>query len=220
MSLRLWLAGLLVCNVLVFAWAHWIDTDPKRTTEPPAPVRAVVNRPDVAPPVATVETAPVEQRCVSVGPFRDTAETTQAIEAFRTASYEPQSRAQTALINDGHWVYVDTLKSAADQRRTVAAIKRAGIDDVVAMPESDPPFMVSVGTFSDRNRATRRAEVIRGLNIDAKVDVHARSTTFYWLDMEQRPGDEALRLDVLNDNGTSLGGLTITACPVATSDEK
>jgi hypothetical protein len=223
MRLRLVLLGLLVANALVFAWTQWIDTDPVL----PAARAATVTTPTAATGAATpaadsvvAREAPPPQpppRCVSVGPFRDTVETTQAIAAFRTAGYDPQSRAQNAQINDGFWVYVDMVATAAEQRRILAAIKRAGIDDAYAMPEAGARYMVSVGIFSDRDRAEKRAQRVRALDIAAKVDAHARSTTFYWLNMEQRPGDETLRLDVLNGAGAPAGGLTITACPAATS---
>jgi cell division septation protein DedD len=224
MSLRLVLLGLLVANLLVFAWTQWIDADPGL----PAATAAIVTTPTPTPTAATAAATPAAdsvitreaatpQRCVSVGPFRDTAETTQAIEAFRTAGYDPQSRAQNAQINDGFWVYVDSIATVAEQRRILAAIKRAGIDDAYAMPEAGTRYMVSVGIFSDRDRAEKRAQRVRALDIAAKVDAHARSTTFYWLNMQQRSGDETLRLDVLNGAGAPAGGLTITACPAATS---
>jgi hypothetical protein len=222
MSLRLALLGLLVANILVFAWAQWIDTDPVLSSAAVAtvttPAGATAAAPLPAPSLVAPEPPPAAAlRCVSVGPFRDTVETTQAIAAFRTAGYEPHSRVQNAQISDGFWVYVDTVASVAEQRRILATIKRAGIEDAYAMPEAGARYMVSVGIFSDRDRAEKRAQRVRALDIAAKVDAHARSTTFYWLNMDQRPGDETLRLDVLNGAGAPAGGLTITACPAATS---
>lgn len=219
MNLRLILLALLVANLLVLAWTQWIDTD--------SPLPAAVTNAVTAPPPQQAPPAPASPpaqetlatppRCVSVGPFRDTTETTQAIEAFKAANYAPRSRVQTAQISDGFLVHIDTVDSAAEQRRVLAALRQAGIQDAAPLSDVEPRYMISVGVFSDRDRAERRAQQVRALAIDVKVDAHSRPATFYWLDMEQQVGDAGLQLEMLKEAGAPAGGLTITACPAATS---
>jgi hypothetical protein len=218
-NLRLTLLALLVANLLVLAWTQWIDTEPSLPAAVTTAMAVPASKP--APPVPPVaaEAAPeapaAPPRCVSVGPFRDTTETTQAIEAFRAANYAPRSRAQTAQISDGYLVHIDTIGSAAEQRRVLTTLRQAGIQDAAPLADVEPRYMISVGVFSDRDRAERRAQQVRALRIDAKIDPHSRAATFYWLDMEQQAGDAGLRLDVLKGAGAPPGGLTITACPGA-----
>ncbi len=50
-------------------------------------------------------------------------------------------------------MYVADLRTAADEAKVMKALDRAGIKDAHVMPESDNGRRVSVGLFSERDRA-------------------------------------------------------------------
>jgi hypothetical protein len=107
---------------------------------------------------------------------------------------------------------VGGLRDAAEQRRTLAAIKRAGIDDSFAMPD-DAQFRVSVGIFSERERAEQRARRVRALALDAQIEEHFKLQATQWLDFAGL-APAALQAPQLAALGITDAALTAVACPL------
>ena len=103
---------------------------------------------------------PAARRCVSVGPFNDLAQETRALSLLQERGFTPQQRAEEGDIRDGFWVYVGGIKTPADETKTLRALQDAGIADARAMGAADDGRRVSVGLFTDRSRAERRARGI------------------------------------------------------------
>lgn len=191
---------LIIGNVLFFAWAHWIDGARAELTSVPMTPRKP--RPAAPPPPPP---------CATLGPFADELKADQAQRALEGGGWGILRRSSSTQANDGYWVHIDNLQSAAEQARVVRAIRRANISDAFAMPD-DPQFRVSVGIFSDENRAEDRAARVQRLKLDAVVSERTKDVAVFWLDV---PGvaPQTLADGRLTTLGVATAGLQIERCP-------
>jgi hypothetical protein len=196
--------GLLAVNLLFLAWSQWVAPD--RTPPPaasPPPVAAAPVPPALPPPA---------ERCVSLGPFPDAAAAATVAQRLTNASLQPRTREERRPERDGYWVVV-AAPDAAAQRRLLAQIRRAGVQDAYAMPD-DPLFRISLGIYSDRGRAEQRAGTLSPLGMAAAVEEHFEERVVQWLDVPSA-GDQlsASRLEGFGITDSDVGAFD---CPPAT----
>lgn len=218
MRARTLLLVLAIANILFGAWAIWIDRDTPQAAgatgvQIPQLQLASENAVAAKPPSTQLASTAALTECFSLGPLPDGDVSAGLAETLRAGGYQPRQREESQQLADGFWVYVGGIADADEQLRTVAAIRYAGIDDA-SVPEPNPGNQVSVGLFSERARAQRRAEQVRALGFDAQVEEHRRRTNSWWLDVDRRAGEEALRVgDFLQL--LSLGtDVEVHSCPV------
>ncbi|HTQ37334.1 MAG TPA: hypothetical protein VMH77_09900 [Steroidobacteraceae bacterium] len=200
--LRVVVMLLLAANVLYFGWSHWaVQEKPMLTAVAPGGHH---DRPQATPAAAPP--------CATLGPFHDEEPALQAEQQLASAGWHPQRRDTSEDVNDGWWVYVPNADAAA-QARTLDALRRSGARDATAMPD-DVQFRVSVGLYSDQQRAQERASRLQRLKLDAVVQEHQRQQPAIWFDLPGVTG-EALREAHLDGAGLPLDALRIENCPTA-----
>ncbi|MEJ1965715.1 MAG: SPOR domain-containing protein [Gammaproteobacteria bacterium] len=226
---------LIAVNVLYLAWAGWIDKPapppPALKSEPlpqltlvtegvtrpldPAPASsgaaAVTTSASLTDPVTSSPNA--ASRCVSVGPFTDLAQAARAAALLRDRGLSPQQRAEQGDAWEGYWVSVGGLDSPADENRLMKALDRAGIKDAHAMPESEGGRRVSVGLFSERDRAEKRAQAVKKLGFKAEVTERSQPGTVYWVDMDVSANERSVPTEGLLSLENSGSRLEIRVCP-------
>jgi len=226
--------ALLAVNVIYLAWAGWIDTPSApplvKQVEPALPqlvlavestnrslplAQPVVPAAQAVPTVADtgMTSAPDASRCVSVGPFNDLAHAARGAALLRDRGFNPRQRAEEGEMWDGYWVYVGGLKSAADESKVVNTLERAGIKDAHAMPETDSGRRVSVGLFSEKDRAERRAQAVKRLGLDPEITERKQPGTVYWVDLDLGKGDSTVPTEGLLSLEDSSSRLEIRVCP-------
>jgi hypothetical protein len=215
---------LLVLNLAFFAWAQWIDV-PSNSGRPAtaagvptlqlvdaasAPASAAASAPAAATPAAEAQPGPPPSvRCRSLGPFEDAAAASSASDRLRTHGWQPRARSAQGQVLDGYWVYLSDLKDPAAVRSALAKLSAAGIRDTAALAAPQPGDRVSVGFFADQAHAVRRAEQVRALGFKPTLDVHERTASQQWLDVELKAGDpEPTVADVL---GAAAAGTNASA---------
>ena len=203
--------ALLFINLAYFAWAQWIDV-PR-----PAPVNeAMTHLPrlkmaDELPPAershphSAQKTALTESTsCLSVGPFVDFASSTQAAALLRAKGFDPRQRAEQGQVSAGYWVYVSGLASQAAVDRALVTLERSGIKDALVMPENgDAGRRLSLGLYSERSRAERRAQAVRQAGLSAEIAERKLPGTLYWVDLAQPPGMSSISLQGLVADGVN-----------------
>ncbi|MBV8910207.1 MAG: hypothetical protein JOZ89_05560, partial [Gammaproteobacteria bacterium] len=108
-----------------------------------------------------------------------------------------KERAEEAQSSEGYWVYIRGLRSEGEVDKALVTLEHGGIKDAVPMPETpDTGRRLSLGMFSERARAEKRAQAVReqtGLN--AEIAERKRPATSYWLDVSPRgrTGSEQLQ---------------------------
>lgn len=200
--MRLAVLVLVAANLLYFGWSRWVDNDtPGLTAVAAAPRKPA---PAVPPP------PPAPPPCATLGPFVNDIDIAAAEQKLAAAGWGILRRAVVETQREGWWVYVATA-SASAQARTLNALRTSGLSDAFAMPD-DPEHKVSVGIFSEEDRAEDRASRVQRLRLDAVVKERTREQTVTWIDI---PGvaRETLADGRLEQTGLQLERLRIEACP-------
>ena len=203
--------ALLLVNLAYFAWARWVDVPP------PTPANEITTLPRLK----LAEELPPERRtapntaektalnapggCLSLGPFADSDNSARVAALLKGKGFEPKERAEEAQSSDGYWVYLGGLKSESEVDKALVTLEHGGIKDAVPMPETpDAGRRLSLGMFSERARAEKRAQTVReqtGLN--AEVAERKRPATSYWLDVASPAGTVSEPLQGLLAQATS-----------------
>jgi hypothetical protein len=220
---RLAFFALLFINLAYFAWAHWVDA-PR-----PAPVNQTIEH---LPRLKLAEESPPAERsqphtaqktslnttpaCLSMGPFSDVASSGQAAALLKAKGFEPRERTEQGKVSEGYWVYVAGL-SQSEVDNALAALERNGIGDARVIPDNgEAGRRLSLGLYSERPRAEKRAEVVRQAGLTAGIAERKLTHTLYWLDTTLPPGSDAMSLQGLFAEGTS-SRIAAQPCPVAAS---
>lgn len=169
-----------------------------------------------AQPKEPVELARVDAlACTTIGPFSDLPQASQAQAALRTAGFEPRQRVEQGELWVGYWVSVQglaTRESAEDALKTLTA---NDITDVYLMPGSDPANVLSLGVFSDYQRAQRRATEVRALGLEPRIDDRKRAGSVYWIDVDLKEPGQFIDSSILQTGPGKIMRLEMRACPPA-----
>jgi len=197
--------ALLFINLAYFAWAQWIDI-PR-----PAPVNeAIAHLPrlkmaDELPPAERSQPHGAQKTalndttsCLSIGPFVDLAGSAQAAALLRAKGFDPRQRAEQGQVSMGYWVYAGGLANQAEADRALVTLERNGIKDALVMPASaDAGRRLSLGLYSERSRAERRAEAVRQAGLNAEIAERKLPGMLYWVDLTPPPGTSTAPLQGL-----------------------
>jgi hypothetical protein len=199
--IRILVLALVAANLLYFGWSQWVRDEQPRLVAPPAA------------PAGTASSIPggtANAPCTSLGPATEEIRAMAIEQLLRDMQLVPVIRTVTGSMREGWWVYVATA-DAAGQARALRAIENAGITDAFAMAD-DPGYRVSVGLFAEEAGARSRAEILRGLRLDATVQERMEEQTLIWFDL---PGATRAAVDMarLADEGIELQGLRLEDCP-------
>ena len=223
--------ALLLVNLAFLAWANLVDVP----AEPPVPATgthlprlALAGEAShvTAQPAAQSKTAIVSAdsndarpvpvtpppHCVTAGPFSDNARAARAAQLLRDRGFSPRQRGEGEA-RQGFWVYVGGLASEAQQNDVIKRLERSGIQDAQAMPESDQGRRVSVGVFSERDGAERRARAVKALGLSADITERKQAAAAYWIDVDLNSSTQTLPTDGLLSVQESGARLEIHECP-------
>lgn len=234
---------LVAVNFLYLAWAGWIDSPAPTPAPPPKsgdPLPQLVllsehlprtgNASSIAPssgeaiPASASLTQPVtagtpppapSERCVSVGPFTDLAKAARGAALLRDRGFEPKQRAEQGEQWEGYWVSVGGLRSPADETKLMKALDRAGIRDAHVMPEEGGEKRISVGLFSERDRAEKRAQAVKKLGFTAEIAERTQPAAVYWIDMDIGSSERSVPTEGLLSLEDSGSRLEIRVCPAS-----
>lgn len=231
---------LLALNLVYLAWAGWIDapavpvgtaqanvalpelalaTDESKPADPAQLAKAVTGA--SSPAAQTVAStsedearaAPDLSRCVSVGPFNDLARAARGAALLRERGLNPKQRAEPGETWNGFWVYVGGLKTESEEARVMRELTRAGLTDAASMPTPSGERRVSVGLFSEKERAEKRANSLKKLGLSADIVERRQPGTLYWVDIELGANDRSVSTEGLLANEEAGARLEIRVCP-------
>jgi hypothetical protein len=191
---------------------------PKPTTAPaarvgsPSPAHPVGAAPSASIAAATGP-ANVSHRCITVGPFGDDTRATAAADLLRDRGFNPRPRTE-ANQPQGYWVFIGGLSSASDEVGVVQRLERDGISDAKAMPAADGARRVSVGLFTARDGAERRARAVRRLGFDARIEPR-QSGSAQWIDVSLDSSAQSIPAEGLLSLEEGGSRLEIKECPRA-----
>lgn len=223
---------LILCNALFLVWSQLIDvrvnpldrappapanppprivlarevrSDPRPATSPaPSPVPA---EPDV------MQSQDGDFGCTSVGPFANLPEASQAQAALQAAGFSPRQRLEEGELWVGYWVSVQNLPNRDAAEEALQRLAEAGITDVYLMPGSDPSNVLSLGVFSDFQRAQRRLQEAQALGLQPQIDDRKRAGSVYWIDADLSEPGQAIDTSIFQTDPRKIMRLELRACP-------
>jgi hypothetical protein len=223
---------LILANVLFLSWSQLLDARVKDLDRAPAttvnpPPRIVLARevastpePERVNPVQPPRTAPLDpsgsadpMTCSSVGPFADLAEASQAQAALKNAGFEPRQRIEEGELWVGYWVSVQDFESRETAEAALRLLVNNGVSDVYLMPATDSSNVLSLGVFSDYQRAQRRADEIRALGLEPRIDDRKRSGSVYWIDADLPEPGKAIDTTIFQTDPRKITRLELRPCP-------
>ena len=227
---------LILCNVLFLSWSQLLDARVRDLERSPPPVvspppRLVLARevpaspqpahvnPVQPPRVAPLGGSPSDQQagdamsCSSVGPFADLAEASQAQAALKNAGFEPRQRVEQGELWVGYWVSVQDFESRDTAEAALRLLVSNGVSDVYLMPTTDSSNVLSLGVFSDYQRAQRRADEIRALGLEPRIDDRKRAGSVYWIDADLPEPGRGIDTAMFQTDPRKITRLELRPCP-------
>ena len=193
--MRALLYTLILANLLFFAWSHWVDAPrPGPHRSAPLPTLAIAAPND-----------PVTMRCASLGPLAAAVDSAALRRALQERNLPGRERQQASQQIEGYWVYIDKLADATTRAKALAQLNRFGVRDAAALAETG---QVSVGLFSEKTGADKRAAAVRAAGFEPAIEARQHNVTQYWLDVD-------LASDVpLPAVAALIAGLSISTTPL------
>ncbi len=223
---------LILCNALYLVWSQLIDVHINpldrgpvaRANPPPRIVLAREVRKDPEQTAAAVEEAPPAEPvavategsafgCTSVGPFANLSEASQAQAALQAEGFSPRQRLEQGEMWVGYWVSVQNFANRDAAEEALQRLADAGITDVYLMPGTEPANVLSLGVFSDFQRAQRRLQEAQRLGLQPQIDDRKRAGSVYWIDADLKETGQAIDTSIFQTDPRKIMRLELRACP-------
>lgn len=228
---------LLLANVIFFAWNQWVaepagdgatrfravDLGPALELAEPSEDPVVEAAPDTdMVPVPDEEPAVAEERqpvsaamgrpCVSIGPYEENEAARDALARVRDLGNQADLRAAQGEVFLGHWVQIRNIATREEASRQLEILRSNGIADAYPVPEDDGERTLSLGLFSELDRAERLELRADSLGLDADIVRHTREATVFWVDIRLEPGQDVRAMEeIFGEGGVVVGDAA--ACP-------
>jgi hypothetical protein len=186
-------------------------------TVPPGGIVGASGGADVqgaAPSAGSADLLTNVKRCISVGPFRDVAETAHAASTLRSGGYDPRQRVAEGEVWAGVWVYLPITPSHGSDQM-LAKLKAGGIEDALEMPGPNEGSVISLGLYSDSKRAQSRVSQAQALGFNPGIADRKRTGDVYWIDIDLKPTDSVLKPADLQGESGRIVRLEVKGCPAA-----
>lgn len=216
MNVRLLIALLLLGNVAFFAWSQWIARPAGQGAVPAstAPRLVLASEAPTAAPLPSLQLEPGVS-CVSLGPFVDLTDAARASAGLREAGLEPRQRATDGPVWAGYWVSLPGIAERREAAQVVEQLRKSGLGDAYAMPSEEGGMTVSLGLFSERPRALRRADEVRSLGFEPVVSERRRAGTVFWIDVDVRSAEQLPDPANFEGNAGRIFRLELQPCDLA-----
>ena len=214
--MRLAIALLLFANIAWYGWTHWI-------LQPDEPVAAAATTPgkglmlarEAAPSKAQAPARTPRNNCLSLGPFTDLTDAARASTLLRENKLEPRQRAGEGVVWRGYWVTLEGVPDRASANTIIERLRGAGVADAYAMPGDGRDVTISLGLFSERQRALRRMDDAKTIGLEPRIVDRERNGTVYWIDVDVVPPAELPDAAQLQGEGGRILRLEVQPCDEA-----
>lgn len=134
------------------------------------------------------------QACKSIGPFNDITSAARAAGLLTQRGFRLRQRAEEGETIEGYWVFVGGMQSDDDVNEVVNRLGKSGLSDAHVMKSYSTSRRVSVGMFSTRERAEKRAAAVRKMGLQPEIGERRFPGTVYWVDVALGRGPDGQQL--------------------------
>jgi hypothetical protein len=210
---KLAFAVLLFANIAWYAWTHWVATpDQPLATAAAAEGQTLKLAREAAPAKAPARSAAGSNSCLSLGPFTDLTDAARASTLLRENELQPRQRAGEGVVWRGFWVTLEGVPDRAAANAVIEKLRRAGVSDAYAMPGDGRDVTISLGLFSERQRAQRRFDDAKAIGLTPRIVDRERSGTVYWIDVDVVPPAQLPDAAQLQGEGGRILRLEVIPC--------
>ncbi len=215
---------LILANVAVYFWAHYVDVPAPTWVSTPvempaqaAPMLRLVKE-QAAPP--QTQMADVPSGCVSVGPFAHEEQASSLAQRIQGAGLSSVQRAETVDEFAGYWVTLDNYSSKALADNALKQLHANGVTDAYILTEEQSPNVLSLGLFSDRARAEARRQAMIKLGFHPVIKDRTRKVETFWLDVSLQAPVQQLDSALLHSEGDGIVRLETKPCLLGASSSE
>lgn len=197
--MRILFLVLVLTNLAFAAWHTWfsgpeLPTRPIRSGAPSielfaeattvaAPQDAVAVQADT-----TAEAANELRGCLSVGPFPNRVDVSDAVAALTASGFVTNQRIADGEVWLGYWVYLDAIDTQAAAAAIVEQLGAAGIGEAYVIADGNSGNLISLGVFSEQARAQQRFSEVEALGLSPVVANRSQPGEVFWLDVTTEGG--------------------------------
>jgi hypothetical protein len=211
---RIAFALLLLANIAWYGWTHWVAPPDEAPATAAAPAGRGLQLAREATPSKPTVTAAAQaaNHCLSLGPFNDLTDAARASTLLRENELEPRQRAGEGVVWKGYWVTIEGVPDRAAANAVIERLRRAGVADAYAMPAEGKEVTISLGLFSERQRALRRLDDAKAVGLAPRIVDRERTGTVYWIDVDVVPPAELPDAARLQGEGGRILRLEVKPC--------
>ncbi len=141
--------------------------------------------------LARVDPVAHPARCVGVGPFASLSEASDAAAMLAEAGLSTSQRVEESKVWVGHWVHLPPYPTRDEAVVVVERLRREGVKDIYIEPSGELKNTISLGLFTELERAEIRAGNVRKLgDVRPQIRHRSRDGLVYWLDLSLDAGVE------------------------------
>lgn len=197
---------LLLANILYFVWGMFADD----TLEPGI---AVVSESELGPPLEVTTNrdaqaaasvgavlgsgepsdlaAVVGRSCVSIGPFKSSADADTALTQYAGEGMRTSLRSSQGQIFVGHWVMIRNVADRETGNEILEKLRQGGLTDAYLVPTEEDGVNVSLGLFGEIDRAEKVELQAKSLDLPADITPRTREGAVFFVDIGLPPGKGA-----------------------------
>jgi hypothetical protein len=140
--------------------------------------------------------------CRSIGPFSKANDIDRATQALQGLDYLVARRSQPGRLFVGYWVNIAKAQDRGAAEVITNALRADGVTDFYIVPSGDDQNAISLGVFSELERAQRRLQQLSDRGFEAQVNQRYQDGEVTWLEV----------------SGLGVGNLDIGAVGVVVRD--
>lgn len=202
------LALLLILLNLAFFYWHTAHREPALPVEhssqaagPPGVAHLVLlsEREDPRDAERSAAAAP-SLHCETVGPLADRTMAEVLREHLEAQGVLASLRSASREVVSSYWVFLPPRSNREAARELAARLTDEGLQDLYVINEGQYVNGLSLGLFSEHERARRRVAEVESLGHTAQIEARFRTQTVFWLDLVV-PVDRVADLDLPGDLG-------------------
>ena len=135
--------------------------------------------------------AVVGRSCVSVGPFRDTADADEAITQYQSEGMRVALRSAQGQVFVGHSVQVQSVGSRQAGNDIIRKLNEGGLGDAFIVGNEADGYAISLGIFGNEENAEKVELQAESIGFEVDISPMMRTAQVYFVDIGLPPGKGA-----------------------------
>ena len=155
--------------------------------------------------------APAGDQCFTLGPFSEMKTLRLVTREIKDYVVEASFRSKEEQEQTRFRVYIKSAGSKQAAKAVIKQLNSKNIKDHFIIADGPHKNAVSLGYFSEKDRAYRYAARVRKLGFDAIAEPVFRNYTIYWLDYRIK-GGEKIPQNIIDDHLDGTARRLVRAC--------